>query len=136
MKKPTFADNSEEKHGEQGKKEARKNDESSFIIIPIEVIYLIISFCSIVGRHVLRFVSKEFHQLAHKYGAMKDFYFWVETLFKIPISFYVAKEGHLSILKWMKTCFLTNKFSINNEYTCEGAALGGHLEVLKRYAQR
>jgi hypothetical protein len=135
MKKLIFADNSKEKYGER-KKEARFNDESLFVIIPIEVLYLIISPCGISERHVLRFVSKEFHRVAHKYGTIKDRYFWVEPLNKIPISFDIAKEGHLSILEWMKTCFLTNNFSINNEYTCEGAALGGHLEVLKRYAQR
>jgi hypothetical protein len=42
MKKPTLADNGKEKYGER-KKEAHKNDESLFIIIPIEVIDSIVA---------------------------------------------------------------------------------------------
>jgi hypothetical protein len=95
------------------------------------------SFCGIVERHALRFVSKEFHGLVHKCGAIQSGgYFWVEPIERIPISFYAAKEGQLSILEWMKKCFLTKQFFIDNEFTCKGAALGGHLKVLKRYAQR
>jgi hypothetical protein len=94
------------------------------------------SFCGIVEKHVLRFVSKEFHRLAHKYGRIKELYFWVEPVSLAPVSFFAALEGHLSILKWMKTCFITLQFSVDNEFTCKGAALGGHLKILKRYAQR
>jgi hypothetical protein len=94
------------------------------------------SFCGIVEKHVLRFVSKEFHRLAHMCGVIRGGCFWHGIFDYTPISFDVAKEGRLSILAWMKVCFLTEHFSINDGSTCEGAALGGHLEVLRRYAQR
>jgi hypothetical protein len=90
------------------------------------------SFCDIVEKHVLRFVSKEFHRLARKYGAIQHEFFWYETPDFIPICFNSAKEGHLSILEWMKICFLTEQFSMDYDSICKGAALGGHLEVLKR----
>jgi hypothetical protein len=138
MKRSTPASDRKEKGRERDF--PRSNDDGLFIIIPIEVIHLIVAhkrfFLGIVEKHVLRFVSKEFHRLAHMCGVIQYECFWHETLDYILISFDVAKGGHLFILQWMKMCFLTEQFSINDESTCEGAALGGHLEVLKRYAQR
>jgi hypothetical protein len=107
------------------------NNKSLFIIIPIEVIEKIVSLCGIIKIHVLRFVCKKFHQLAHKYGTIQDFYFWVKLNDYARISFEAAKEGQLSILEWMKMCFLPEQFFINNKSTCDGAASGGHLKVLK-----
>jgi hypothetical protein len=89
------------------------------------------SFCGIVERHVLRFVSKKIHQLAHKCGAIQDPNFWFETSDRVLIFFNAAKEGHLSILEWMRAYFLTEQFPMNNMSACEGAVLGNHLKVLK-----
>jgi hypothetical protein len=136
MKKLILVDNNKENYGER-KKKVRKNNENLFIIIPIEVINLIVSFCDIVETHMFRFVSKEFHRLAHKYGATWDgFFFRFKRLNRETIYFEAAREGHLSILKWMKPWFPTVCSSADDKSIYKGAARGGHLKILKRYAQR
>jgi hypothetical protein len=35
----------------------------------VELLVLIESFCEIIEKHVLRFVCKKFHQIAHKFGS-------------------------------------------------------------------
>jgi hypothetical protein len=133
MKRSTFASNSKEK-GKEWKK-VRSNDENLFKIIPIEVTDSIISLCGIVERHVLRFISREFHRLTHKIGTTQNEYFWFVKSSNESISFYAAVEDYLSVLEWMKMCFLSDQFPLY-EGLCEGAARGGHLKILKRYAQR
>jgi hypothetical protein len=142
MKRAAPTDDTKEREDRERKK-VRSNDESLFVIIPIEVIYLIVSFCGIVERHALRFVSKDFHRLAHKCAAIEDNddndknggSFWFRRLDNLSIFVSAAEEGHLSILQWMRTYLLMDRFFLDEQIMCERAASGGHLKVLNAQAR-
>jgi hypothetical protein len=123
--------------------------------IPNDILGIIIIFTDIIGKHVLRFANKYFHNIVHSVVVSnlllpKEFhecsydhiaaelgniklYDWVMFIFGESEYFrayglnIAALNGHLNLMKHMKKNY-NYKWS---EFTCPEAAKGGHLEVLK-----
>jgi hypothetical protein len=127
----------------------------NIIDIPNDILGIIITFTDIIGKHVLRFVNKYFHNIVHSVVVSKKLlpkefheweydyiagqfgnillFDWIIFIFgKSEISAtyglnIAARNGNLNLMKHMKKHY-NFRWS---EMTCFEAAEAGHLEVLK-----
>jgi hypothetical protein len=112
--------------------------------------HIIVLFCSVIEKHALRFVCKQFHKISHSCSSKQNDFFCAQRFFdsaktKVSIFSLVVSRGHLeiegearvlasraspSILRWLNQCF-SKIFDSEKQRCYELAAEIGHLEILK-----
>jgi hypothetical protein len=143
-------------------KDRSKNHNSQYIYSNIntldilnDILGIIITFTNIIGKHVLRFVNKYFHNIVH--SVVVSNLLLPKEFDEFSYDFIAAELGNIILFDWVmgilnkSECFLTYGLNIAarngnlnlmkhmknhynckwSEMTCLEAAKGGHLEVLK-----